>query len=149
MNEITYRLKPITKKIIMFHSKTNTIVLEEINEDEELFIDTSIDKYGELLFKRNNNIIAKNNNILLYGEVNLKSDDDINLINSLNIIDEEKGNYIYSNYNFNTKEVTTINGIIKKYQTFKPLLWFKYCYSLLDNPQRIIIYRQNVRRNRL
>lgn len=120
------------------------IKMEAITQSKEAEIDasSSFNEKEELVYEdKNGNVIAKGKDILLYGEINFDSKDDIELIKRKNIINED-GSCIYSNIDQNGN-IHTINGKLMWYPTFDPIEWFKYCHLLIGKPERIIIYKEN------
>lgn len=116
------------------------VYMEAITEEQEKDIDDSTDEYENLHFIKDNKVIAKGKEIILYGEVDLNNPIDLNYIQKFNLIDEEHS-WIYSNINFDTGDVSSVNGIIQQHPTFNPIKWFKYCHLLIGKPKRIIIYK--------
>ena len=114
--------------------------MESITEEEELRIDKSAKYYGEIQFRRKDGAIIAAKDIYLYGEVDFNNDDDLDLIEKFNLVDEN-GNWIYSNFDYEKGDFTTINGIPKGYPTWNPINRFKYCHVLIGKPQRIIVYK--------
>lgn len=115
--------------------------MEPITEEQELRIDNSVKYYGAIQFKRKDGIIVMAKDIYLYGEVNFDDDNDLDLIERFNLIDEN-GNWIYSNFDYEKGNFTTINGIAKRYPTWDLINWFKYCHVLIGKPKRIIVYNR-------
>lgn len=80
--------------------------------------------------------------IYCYGEVNPDNQEDINYIKKFNLVNPD-GSNIHSNFNYETGEVEYEN-IPKFYHTFDPVLWWKYNYTMLGKPKRIIVYKIKV-----
>ena len=114
-------------------NKTDFIIMKPISDKEENYIN----KHNRYFIEDKSKHV---NNILLYGEVDFNNQEDISLINKFNFI-EENGNIIYSNFNFDNGTITTIDNLIKMYQTFNNILWFKFCYCLIGKPNKIVIYK--------
>ena len=120
----------------------SSVIMEAITEEEEIRIDKSRKYYGEKQYERKDGYIVQDKDIYIYGEVNLDDKEDINIITSFNLVDEELNkNWVYSNFDFEKGTFTTKDGIAKTYPTSDALLWFKYNYVLLGKPKRIIIYK--------
>lgn len=137
-----------SKKAILCHSEVmkgvhSYIIMEEITEEEELRIDKSHKYYGEKQYERKDGIIIQDKNIYIYGEVNLKDENDINIITSFNLINHDYDkNWVHSNFDYERGVFTTIDGVAKTYPTSDPILWFKYNHCLIGKPKRIIIYKR-------
>lgn len=115
--------------------------MEPITEEQELLIDKSAKYYGAIQFERKDGVIVAAKDIYLYGEVDFNNDDDLDLIERFKLIDED-GNWIYSNFDYEKGNFTTIDGIAKDYPTWNLINWFKYCHVLIGKPQRIIVYKR-------
>lgn len=116
------------------------VVMEPITEEQELRIDKSAKYYGAIQFERKDGVIVAAKDIYLYGEVDFNNDD-LDLIERFKLIDED-GNWIYSNFDYEKGNFTTIDGIAKGYPTWNLINWFKYCHVLIGKPQRIIVYKR-------
>lgn len=115
--------------------------MEPITKEQELRIDKSAKYYGAIKFERKDGVIVAAKDIYLYGEVNFNNDDDLDLIERFKLIDED-GNWIYSNFNYEKGNFTTIDGVAKGCPTWNLINWFKYCHVLIGKPQRIIVYKR-------
>lgn len=152
MAEKIINLFGIRQKIILCRTeivkgKTIKVYMEPITEEQEIRIDNSIKYYGELRYERFDKTIITSKDIYLYGEINFKDDNDINQINRLNLIDD-KGAYIYSTFNYDKGNYSTIDYQIKCSPTWNPIYWFMYCHCLIGKPKRIIVYREPIIKRR-
>lgn len=124
----------------------DVVRLEAITEKEEERIDHSKAYFdGATTFCKGDKIIAQDKQILMYGEINFESKEDIKLIEKFNLI-ADNGNCIYSNVD-NDGSVRTVDGLLLWYPTFDKIEWFKYCHMLIGKPKRIIVYRDNINAN--
>ena len=112
------------------------VFIESITEEDEKAIEESKSKRGDVNFLTASGEIVDNSRIYMFGEVNLNDKEDLRIIEKYNLINFD-GNCIHSNFDYD-KGTVEIN---KWYQTFNPILWFKYCHCLLGKPKRIIVYR--------
>lgn len=132
------------KRTILNHSKEGIIVLQVLTDKEEQQIDKSEKEYGELKYLFDKKYLIRAKNIYLYGDLNLNNKEDIKLIDKFkNVIcdDLNPANWIYSNINFETGEVTSNEeGIYKGYSTTNYMKWFLYNYLLIGKPKKIIVY---------
>ena len=145
MVERKYNIMGCRKRVTLCHTNVAKdkyyIYIEAITEEQEKQIDDSESIYGELRYETDDfDIVGRN--IYLYGGVNLDNEEDQLLIKANNLINENEGSWLISDYDYDTGDVTTKEGRLWKYPTFKPLEYFKYCYVLLGKPERIIIYRK-------
>lgn len=115
--------------------------MKPITEEEENRIDKSKIYYGSIRYDNNGEII-KAEDIYLYGTVDFNSNEDLDFIERFNLVDE-RGNHIYSTFDYNKGCFTTINGIPKMYETWDAINWFKYCHCLIGKPERIIVFKDN------
>lgn len=116
--------------------------MEPISEKQEYEIDDT----EKFVLEDGTEIEGKN--IMAYGEISLKNDEDINLINKLPIICEDIfscTNIIPTTFDYNKG---TIKGINPWSHIWDKLLWFKYNYCLIGKPKRIIIYKITFRKIR-
>lgn len=142
--EKVINLLNLKNQVILCHFKDiktiTNIIMEPITEQQELKIDKSKKYYGSIRYEKDDEIIS-GENIYLYGEVDLNNQDDINAIERFNLINKN-GNKIYSTFNYEEGNFTTIDNIPKQYDTWNPVLWFSYCHVLLGKPKRIIVYKK-------
>lgn len=114
------------------------VFIETITTKEEKEIDDIVNNKG-VWIKNDHKINSKN--IFFYGEIDLNSDDDLDIIEKNNLVDEN-GNYIPTTFNYDNEEITTNeNGCVKQYPTTDPILWFKYCHCIIGKPKRVVVYK--------
>lgn len=140
VNLLGIRQSMILCRIETIKSKHVAVYIEPITEEQEIRIDKSEKYYGAIQYKRDDGVIIDAKSIYLYGEVNFEDKNDIYQIERLKLIDED-GGYIYSNFDYDKGQFTTIDGVAKSYPTWNPLTWFKYCHCLIGKPKRIIVYK--------
>ena len=145
MNKIIniFNKKPNGMMICHFDNIKNRyiVIIEPITEEQEERIDKSKLYYGQLHYEKDD-IIVEGRNIIMYGEINIKDKDDIDLINHFNLINVD-GSWIYSNFDYK-KGIAVINDDKTfTYPTYNALEWFKYCYCMIGKPKRIIVYKYN------
>lgn len=119
------------------------IIMEAITEEQENKIDKAYKYYGEHKYITKEGTVITGKNIFLYGEVNLDSDADIDIIERFPIVSEDMDNFIYSNFDYDKGNYTTIDGKPKGHFTCDKLKWFMYNHCLIGKPNRIIIYKIN------
>lgn len=145
MVERRYNIMGCRKRVTLCHTNVSKdkyyVYMEAITEEQEKEIDKSEEIYGEYRYETDEFDIT-GRDIYLFGEVNLEREDDRLLIKANNLINDNEGSWIISDYDYDTGEVCTREGILWKYPTYKALEYFKYCYVLLGKPSRIIIYRK-------
>lgn len=151
-----YNILNTKKKTILCRIGTKhdpgVIVMQQITPKEEEEIDNSVNEnvYKRSRFYLNPELFVEGKEILAYGEINLKNEDDINLIRNLPILDDKVmdcGNIIPTTFDYNAG---TIDGINPWSHTWDNLLWFKYHHCMIGKPERIIIYRISMKNyNRL
>lgn len=112
------------------------VFIEAITEDDEKAIEDSKAKRGDVNFLTASGEIVDNSRIYMFGEVDLNTEEDLHIIEKYNLV-SPNGNCINSDFDYDKGTVT----IDKWYQTFNPIIWFKYCHCLLGKPKRIIVYR--------
>lgn len=115
--------------------------MRSISEEEENRIDKSKIYFGDIRYETKD-FIVKSDDIYLYGEVDFDNEDDLFNITKFNLINE-RGNHIYSTFDYNKGSFVTKDGVPKMYETWDPILWFKYCHCLIGKPKRIIVYKDN------
>lgn len=121
------------------------VVMKSITEHQEERIDKSKIYYGKLHFEDDDkDLIVEGHNILMYGKVDFNDDNDIDAIKRFNIINVD-GCWMYSNFDYD-KGIANINdNKTYTYPTWNPLDWFKYCHCMLGKPERIIVYKYNIK----
>ena len=121
--------------------------MEAISEQQEQDIEKYAKYYGQIMYKRADGIVINAKDIILYGTIDLDNEEDINYIERFNLMHEDASkNWIYTNLDFDTGELETINGKLVGISTYDPIEWFEYNYLLLGKPERIIIYKYYNRR---
>lgn len=131
-------------RIDLLGGKYQVVFMEAIDENIEKKIDNSEKYFGSICYQREDGADIPAKNIFLYGELDLNNPDDIENIEVFELIGKNMGdNYIYSNFNYENGTIEIENNIIKGYNTWNPLLWFKYCHCLIGKPKRIIVYKEN------
>lgn len=143
INVLGIRQKVTLCRIKSIKDKYFNVYIEKITEEQENNIDKAINKYGEIKYKINDKTIIGAKDIYLYGEININDDNDLDQIERYNLIDD-KGGIIYSNFDYEKGKVTIYDNIIKCYNTWDVIDWFKFCYCLIGKPERIIVYRMSV-----
>lgn len=116
-------------------------VMEPISEEEENKIEKSVMLYGSPRYIRKDDYAVTSERIYMYGKVDLEDEVDLNIIEKFGLVDEDFNSIIYTDYNYKTGIVKTVNGRLLRSITFDPIKWFKYNYMLLGKPKRIIVYR--------
>ena len=119
----------------MNRSNGQVWVLKALSKSEE----AQIDQNKSIVI---DNVKLNENNILLYGIINLNSNEDVNYINKIGILpDDYPANQIHSNFDYKTGEVKLIRGSVQYRMCINPIEWFKYHYCLIGKPNRIILYK--------
>lgn len=117
-------------------SKDIVAIMQPITEEQE----NELDKYHQININGN---VIKQDNIYVYGQLNLDCEDDINYIKKFNLLNtNDEGNIIYSNIDWENASVE-FETTPKQYATWDCLLWFEYNYILIGRPERVIIYKIN------
>lgn len=143
INVLGIRRKMILCRIKGVKDKCFNVYVEKITKEQEDNIDKAVNKYGEIKYKINDKILIGAKDIYLYGEININDNNDLNQIKKCNLIDDNGGT-IYSNFDYEKGKVTVYDNIIRYYNTWNTINWFKFCYCLIGKPERIIIYRMPV-----
>ena len=142
-----YKIQGTRKKTVLCRFGTkiepSVVVMQAITEEQEVEIDKSSEEnaYKRSRFYIDDTLMVEGKEIYAYGEINLKEKDDINLIESLNIIDDEVmgcRNVIPTTFDY---AKGTIKGVNPWSHTWNKLEWFKYHYCMIGKPKRIIIYK--------
>lgn len=134
----------IRRRVVLNHSDNQGIVvLQVLTDDEERQIEKSEKKYGGIVFALDKKYKINSDSIYLYGDIDLSNEEDIKILSRFrNKICNEysAGNFIYSNIDYNTGNVTAEDNIFKGYDCMNWYKWFKYNYLLIGKPKKIIIY---------
>lgn len=143
----------IRSSVILNKYRADWLIMEEITEEQEKEIDIRGD-IDEIYYITKSNIKIPAKDIFLYGEIDLESHSDLELIRKADIVTQEVNNaaVIPSNFDYESGFVyTDKEGQYKVYNTWNKVNWFKYNHCLIGKPKRVIIYRINkvyVQRNR-
>lgn len=123
------------------------VMLEKITSKDEELIDDSGYYETELNGKKQTIYIDK---IYMYGDINLKNKEDIDLIIKNNLHGDMLAGYptmVHDNFNYEEGNFVAIDGIVKTIPVSDPLLIFKHRYCRIGKPKRIICYA--ISRNRI
>ena len=147
MKEKIINLLGIRKKITLcrindIKTKFITVIMESITEEQEAHLDRTAKKEGALKFYHPDGFVIEAKHIYLYGEVDFDNSEDIKNIERFNLINNEEGNFIHSNFDYDKGIAISTELKFKEYPTWNPVLWFKYCYCIIGKPQRIIVYKR-------
>lgn len=136
---------------ILSHSdkKIYSVRMEGISEDTEEALDKQLNSKGHFIFKTADNVAILNNDVILYGSIDLSNNSDLAYLEKFkNFIlnPYSPGNWYYTSFDYE-------KGTINKNSVNKPYLgidfisrnryldWFKYHYCTIGKPERIIIYK--------
>lgn len=117
------------------------IVIEPLTKEQEDDIDKSKKYYGDIRFINKNDKTIEAKDIYLYGEINFDNEEDLYHIEQFNLINND-GAWIYTNVDYDTGDVYSINNSFKTSQIYNPIEWFKYCHLLIGKPNRVIVYKK-------
>lgn len=143
----------IRSSVILNKYKADWLIMEEITEEQEKEIDIRGD-IDEIYYITKSNVKIPAKDIFLYGEIDLNSHSDLELLKKADIITQEVNNAanIPSDFDYETGIVTSNeDDRFLCHDTWNKLDWFKFNHCLLGKPERVIIYRINkvyVQRNR-
>ena len=133
----------IRSKVILNRYRNEYLIMEAIAEEQEKEIDVRGD-VDEIYYITDNNVKIGAKNIFLYGEINLDSVADINLLKNTDIITQEVNGAANIPSNFDYDEGVVYSDEDKQFKfhdTWNKVDWFKFNHCLLGKPNRIIIYR--------
>ena len=139
----------IRSSVILNRYLTNYLMLEELSEEDERFIDETAETSDEMYFLKkigNNTFKIPARDIFLYGEIDVNNKSDLQLLQKTDIITQEvnQAAYIPSDFDYETGNVfADKDGIYKTHDTWNKIDWFKFNHCLIGKPKRIIIYRIN------
>lgn len=123
------------------------VVLAKLTKAEEDEIDNYYKTHGVYLYTKNGKFVAKDKNIISYGELNINSKEDINFIRDKHLMDSIQDIYIPLGYDYNTNQIVYDIKDGKYYKNRligDPLEWFKYKHGCIGKPKRIIIYKKRI-----
>lgn len=147
MKEKIINLLGIRKKMTLcrindIKIKSITVIMEPITAEQEAHLDRTAEKEDTLKFYHPDGFVIDAKHIYLYGEVDFDNSEDIKNIERFNLINNEDGNFIHSNFDYDKGIAVSTELKFKQYPTWNPILWFKYCYCIIGKPQRIIVYKR-------
>lgn len=133
------------KRVPICHSKecgrNVYYMLEVLSKRDEDNIEELVANKRHVYYQNCMGDIIDERDILLYGNINLKNQDDIDELKRLKLINPDEGNWVYSNFNYENGTVKTVEGVLKRYDTFDIILNFKQKYCMIGKPDRVIIYK--------
>lgn len=136
METKTINLLGIRNKAILAHFNegrfAECVVMEALTPEGEKHIDNT-----ETFNVHNATTISKKD-IYFYGDIDLNSRYDVNLIINKKLINEDS--VIRSDFDYE-KGCHYIYDRLKQSITNDPLLWFKYNYCLIGKPDKIVVYK--------
>lgn len=139
MKEI--QLNGIRGRQLMCRTKTVAgtfaVYMQPISESQEHELDTKERVYIRL--DEDNGFTVSRDVIYAYGEVNPDAKEDSDIIKKLNLVDSD-GSTIHSQFNYE-KGIANYENVPKFYTTTDTNLWWKYCYTIVGKPKRIIVYK--------
>ncbi len=79
-------------------------------------------------------------NIYMYGDINPDNDDDLDMIFNQELIDsnEDTPCFVPSSFDYDKAEIIAIDNIVKRSPTWKPIKWFKWNYTLIGKPSKVV-----------
>ncbi len=142
--KIEFELRKMT--VLCRFGESGMVVMHAISEKEEEEIRKSklTQKDNKMVYQRADKEF-KEQAIFAFGEMNLRSEVCLDLIEKLPILSPEvfsNSNWMPSTFDFKNRLATTSeNGQVLWTQTWDKVKWFKYHYALIGNPKRVIVYR--------
>lgn len=126
------------------------VFMEAIDETTENNLDKQNKLKHSISYNSSKGVITEQD-IYLYGEINLNDKNDINYLNKFKnaiLNPYDISSFIYSNFNYETGDVeANEDGIYKGYQIMNDTLkWFKFNHCIIGKPSRIIIYKYPIRK---
>lgn len=143
MIEKEYNLLGLRKTTTLFlfryaNGKINKIItLRPLSENEEKQCEDDSKLYIEL----DNGICIKKDRIILYGDIDIKNQNDLNSIAYYCYIPEDYNAILHAHFDYDKGSFTTKDGIAKDTITYDPILWFKYNHCLIGKPKKVLIYK--------
>ena len=143
MIEREYNLLGLRKSTTLFLFRYNNgkiskvVTLQPLSENEEKQCEDDNTPYIEL----DNGKHIKKDRIILYGDIDIKNQNDLNSIAYYCYIPEDYNAIIYGNFNYDKGIFRTKDGIAKDAITYDPILWFKYNHCLIGKPKKVLIYK--------
>ena len=143
MIEKTYSLLGLRKTTTLYLFRRNgkvavETIMRELTPEQEAQCEDKNLSFVHI----NDKLSIDKRHIILYGDVNLKKEEDVESIINYCYIPEDYDAHVHSNFNYEDGTFTTIEGIAKSYTTFDSLLWFKYNHCLIGKPKKILIYKK-------
>lgn len=131
----------ILSRFETYKKDRGVIIIEPITEQKEIAIDKQIENNSGI-FRNKRGELIPTRTIYFYGEIDLNKKEDIETIKKYNICDVEiSDNFVYSNVDYENGTVELIDNVIKGYNTWNPLVWFRFNHLLIGKPKRIVVYK--------
>lgn len=113
-----------------------------IDDKQEAAIDRAKRIHGEPIYRVGDEVVAKGDSIIMYGDVDVNDKEDANMISQANLVNEDNnGNPIPSKFDYDTGTCVA-NGKVQRYfDTTDAVLNFKYHHVLIGKPSKVIVYK--------
>lgn len=120
------------------------IFMEAISEEEEKKLNKDKEENDNISYTTKDGYEIENNNIIMFGELDLNKPKDIEIIEKYNLINDN-GAHIHAKFNYDKGYFSLFNSGAGWYTTWNPLLWFKYCHCIIGKPKHIIVYKHSIK----
>lgn len=134
-------------------SDNNVVVLEGITEEQEKNIDNNKTYVYKNFFNDEKYAIGLNN-ILFYGKIDVENEEDIRIIKKFNPITDFLSDAppilpVSFDYNSASSDWVIDDRHPNGYREIKIcndcIEWFKYCYTEIGRPERIIAFKTHIK----
>lgn len=126
------------------------VCMEPLSDHEVAVMDKQKKLNGALQYIANDNELISDSNIYFYGPINLKDENDLDIIQNCDLVDKnvmDCRNWMYSNFDYDNGCFTTINDKVMLTTTWNSLQWFMFNHCKLGKPENVIVYRKKVTEN--
>lgn len=141
MKEKEINIKKIKNVTLMHHSKLRHVYMSHITKNELEILQDPATNIEEEIFIDNLGRSIKNKNIIFYGSINFKKEDDINFLNKLNITSIDTEVLIPSNFDYDTNIIKTNDiGVVPLISAINKENLYKYSHMIIGKPKFVAIY---------
>lgn len=132
----------LREKVILVHSKDqvggHAVSMNALTKEEELYLD----RYDQ-------------RNVYFYGDVDLTKEEDLRVLKDYNFVSQHGNSWLNSHFNyedgnFRLEQRAISNNpehayeyVIVEGPTHDPIAWFKYQYTLLGKPPKVVVYKDD------
>lgn len=141
MKEKGISIKKIKNVTLMHRSKLRHVYMSHITKNELEVLQDPATNIEEEIFIDNLGRSIKNKNIIFYGSINFKKNDDVKFLNKLNITSIDTEVLIPSDFDYDKNIIRTNDkGVVPLISAMNKENLYKYSHMVIGKPKFVVIY---------